>query len=141
MDTSSNTFWADQLTLENFRDQTSDFLEDMSDEQLRCNLGLGMDQPCSPTTFKCTFGPNSIEFPAASETWLEDMRSACSCGDDLNTEPVGGQGGIIQTPIRDDILASDMYHRKRHMKKQLKLMRIALVGLVLIALYLVFIKR
>lgn len=124
---------------DDFVEATSDFLEVMADADLNCAMKVcGADLGgCTPKTFKCKFGTNFVEFSDFSTSEIAQKRKECIACDDINIEPVGGQGGIIRTPIRDDVEATDIFMRKHALHKRLKMLYILLLALFLLLLFIV----
>lgn len=133
-----------------FQDATVDFIEPMADDDLDCamnicgfaeNVGWYVPQDtCTPKSFKCKFGTNFVDFTNFTDSEIAQKRKECAACDDINIEPVGGQGGIIRTPIRDDIEATDVFVRKHGIHRRLKMLWI-LLGTLMIFLALLVFKR
>ena len=126
---------------DDFVEATSDFLEPMSESDIACAMNVCEDNgslpqtTCTPKPFKCKFGPNFVMFTAFDEDEIAQKRKECAACDDINVEPVGGQGGWIRTPIRDDVEAADVFVRKHGLHRRLKTLWILLALLVLFLIF------
>ncbi len=123
--------------LQQFRDATADFLDPVSDADYACNFNLcDPVRDCTPVQFKCSFGPESVTVTGTHHQDIQTARMQCAGSEDVDVEPVGGQGGMIVTPIRDDAMAEHNFHRKRKQIENKKSLHILLGVMVLVAVYL-----
>jgi len=128
---------------DSFMDDTFDFLYPIPKNQLACRMGLCSNTMtgCFPSYFQCRNTENLISINGMSITDINKARQECQARNTCNIEPVGGEGGLIETPIRDDHLAQNIFERddyRRSKIRDLQLLRIALIGtaVVLTCLYL-----
>ena len=94
-----------------FLEQVEDFLYPVDVERVHCQLGL-----CSvcadPSPFQCRYTENQVIIQSMDNDSIADARLVCASNNTCGIEPVGGEGGIIETPIRDDAAAQDVVGRR-----------------------------
>lgn len=125
--------------LQKFRESTADFLEPLSDADMACNFNLcGHSGGCLPVQFKCSFGPENVTLLGTKNSDIRKARMQCAGSDDIDVEPVGGQGGMVVTPIRDDVRAEFTFHQKNNRRQNKKELQILLFVMIVVAIYLTF---
>lgn len=120
-----------------FLDKTFDFLYPVSADEVPCKMGMCANSmnECQPSLFQCRVTENQVTISGMGDADIEKARLECAARNTCGIEPVGGEGGIIETPIRDDALAQDIYDRRaeRHNKiDQLQVIRITLIAAAVI---------
>lgn len=123
----------EQMQTQEFKERTADFLYPASDT--RCRLGLCRN--CKPDNFKCKYSPYYVTISGMSESDIDEARYQCSGRSTLHVEPVGGEGGLIETPISNDPLPANLVQRIAHRNMDLSI----LIVVLLIGTYLLFLTR
>lgn len=115
-----------------FNAATFDFLYPVHVNKLMCHMGLC--KQCSPQLFSCRYTENLINVTGMSDDDITKARTKCSSRNTCDTEPVGGEGGLVETPIRDDALSQNIFHRNNgllHRMRWLKITRNVIIILII----------
>lgn len=121
---------------EDFNTATFDFLYPAPINELRCRMGLAPN--CDPQPFQCRYTANQVLIHGTSESDIRQAKKECAGRGTCHIEPVGGEGGLIETPIRDAVLAQDVYGRNSNRKRHtfmLQALRITIVSVIIMLLY------
>lgn len=127
----------DKAEAQAFEDATFDFLYPASIDTLHCRVGLCEGIGCSPSLFKCRYSENLVRISGLTAEDVQRARVQCAARNTCDIEPVGGEGGLIETPIRDDPLPQNIVERKSMRAAQLD--RLQNVRLILVAAIVIFV--
>jgi hypothetical protein len=122
-----------------FLEQTFDFLYPVDVERVQCQLGLCPACP-NANAFKCRYTENTVVLTSMDADAIANARLICASNNTCGIEPVGGEGGIIETPIRDDASAMNVVNRRAgrdtHIQNLANLRLLLILAAVLTACYL-----
>ncbi len=91
--------------------------------------------------WKCKRSVDFVQLGGFGQDAVDDAKSQCLANDDTNAEPVGGQGGIVRTPIRDDFLPSQLFdaRQERSLQREHDASIINLLIIVLVVIVVMFV--
>ena len=125
---------ADFAAAEEFLAQTEDFLVPVDTNKVFCQLGIcpNTHRKCWPRLWKCKYSENMVHIAGMSRAAVDDARRQCRANNTCGIEPVGGEGGIIETPQRDDFLPQDIFNRQKERDQDVGYLRKYRILLVLV---------
>ena len=88
---------------------TEDFLYPISAEKVHCHLGQCSNEACFARPFRCRYTENVVVMQGMSPGDIERARGLCASNNTCHVEPIGGEGGLVETPIRDDPVAQHIH--------------------------------
>ena len=127
---------------EEFLAEVDDFLVPIHADKVFCQLGIcpNTDHDCWPELWQCKYSENMVRISGLEDDGIRAARLECMANNTCNIEPVGGEGGLIETPQRDDFLPQDIVNRecgrdaRVESLKQLRLVLIVNCAIVIILL-------
>ena len=90
-----------------FQAKTSDFLYETDSPY--CQMGLCGQ--CLPKPFQCKFSSYTVNMSGMSDDDISRAREMCRLRGTCDVEATGGEGGLIQHPIRDDVVGQAVYDK------------------------------